>query len=168
MNMFSQPVTPAVKAHMEAQFSLITDMSQRLFDTAQKINELNIQVAQTVMEESINGAQQILVARDPYEAISIASSQAQPTAEKVRAYQQHLSSIAAGTQVELAKTAESHLSETTRTATAVADEVARFASEETQKTTERQKAAMEKLTRPINKPGDAASQSARKATQQPQ
>lgn len=168
MNMFSQPVTPAVKAHMEAQFSLLTDMSQRLFDTAQKINELNIQVAQTVMEETINGAQQMMVARDPYEAISIASSQAQPAAEKVRAYQQHLSSIAAGTQVELAKTAESHLSETTRTATAVADEVARRASEETQKTTERQRAAMEKLTRPINKPGDGPSQAARKAAQQPQ
>lgn len=165
MNMFSQPVTPAVKAHMEAQFSLLTDMSQRLFDTAQKINELNIQVAQTVMEESINGAQQILVARDPYEALSIATSQAQPTAEKVRAYQQHLSSIAAGTQVELAKTAESHISETTRTATAVADEVARRASEETQKTTERQRAAMEKLTRPINKASDAASQGARKGAQ---
>jgi phasin family protein len=162
MNMFSQPVTPAVRAHMEAQFSLFSDMSQKLFDTAQKINELNIQVAQTVMEESINNAQQVLVARDPYEAMSIASSQAQPTAEKVRAYQQHLSSIAAGTQVELAKTAESHLSETTRTAAAVADEVARRASEETEKTTQRQRAAMEKLTRPINKPGDSGAQGARK------
>jgi phasin family protein len=160
MNIFTQPVTPAVKAHMDAQFSLITDMSQKLFDTAQKINELNIQVAQTVMEETITSAQQLLVARDPYEAISIASSQAQPTAEKVRAYQHHLSSIAAGTQVELARTAESHLSETTRTAAAMADEVARRASEETEKTTQRQRAAMEKLTRPINKPADGATQAA--------
>lgn len=163
MNMFSQPVTPAVRAHMEAQFSLITDMSQKLFDTVQRINELNIQVAQTVMEETITNTQQVLTAKDPYEALSIASSQAQPNAEKVRAYQQHLSSIAAGTQVELARTAEAHLSETTRTATAVADEVVRRASEETEKTTQRQKAAMEKLTRPINKPADGASpQAARK------
>lgn len=162
MNMFSQPVTPAVKAHMEAQFSLFSDMSQKLFDTAQKINELNIQVAQTVMEEGINNAQQVIVAKDPYEAISIAASQAQPAADKVRAYQQHLSSIAAGTRVEMAKAAESHLSETTRTATAVADEVVRMASEETERTTQRQKAAMEKLTRPINKPGEGAAPSARK------
>jgi phasin family protein len=162
MNMFTQPVTPAVRAHMEAQFSLMSDMSQKLFESAQRINELNIQVAQTLMEETISSTQQVLSANDPYEALSIASSQAQPNAEKVRAYQQHLSSIAAGTQVELARTAEAHLSETTRTATAVADEVVRRASEQTEKTTQRQRAAMEKLTQPIAKSGDGATQSARK------
>jgi phasin family protein len=163
MNAFTQPVTPAVRAHMEAQFSMLSDMSQKLFDTVHKINELNIQVAQTVMEESINSTRQMLGANDPFEAISIASSAAQPTAEKVRAYQSHLSSIAAGTQVELARTAESHLPETTRTAAAMADEVARRASEETEKTTQRQRAAMEKLTQPINsKGGNGAAQGARK------
>jgi phasin family protein len=158
MNMFSQPITPAVKAHMEAQFSLLNDMSQKLFNTAQKINELNIQVAQTMMEESLTSAHEVLAAKDPIEALSITAAQAQPTAEKVRAYQQHLSSIAAGTQVDLAKTAESHLSETTRTAAAVAEEVAHTASEETAKATQRQKTAMDKLTNPINRPGDGGTQ----------
>ncbi len=141
-----------MKAHMEAQCSLLNDMSQRIFETAQKINELNIQVAKTVMEESLTSMQQVMVAKDPYEALSIAAAQAQPTAEKIRAYQQHLTNIAARTQVDLAKTAESHVPNTSRTAAAFADEVARRATEETEKATLRQKAAMEKLTNPIARP----------------
>jgi phasin family protein len=142
---------------MKAQFSLFADMSKELFHTAQKINELNFQVAQTVIEEAITGTRQLLEANDPYEALSISASQAQPAAEKVRAYQQHLANIAAGTQVDLVKTAESHMSETTRTATDVVNEVAKKASEETEKVTQRQKAAMEKLSNPIMKPKDDSS-----------
>lgn len=163
---FSQPITPAVRAHLEAQYSLFNDLSQKIFETAQKINELNIQVAKTVVEDSMTSTQQVMVAKDPYEALSIAASQAQPTAEKMRAYQQHLTNIAARTQVDLAKTAESHVPNTSRTAAAVADEVARRATEETEKATLRQKAAMERLTNPIDRPApDGKSQSARAGAQ---
>jgi phasin family protein len=143
---FLQSVTPAVQEHIKSQFNLVSDLSQKLFDSAQKVNELNMQVAKTVMDESLQCAQQVMTAQDPMEAISIASGQIQPTAEKVRAYQQHLTNIAAGTQVEMTKTAESRVPETTRTATAVADEVTRRVTEETQKATERQRAMMEKMT----------------------
>lgn len=143
---FSQSITPAVQEHMKSQFNLISELSQKLFDSAQKVNELNMQVAKTVMDESLQCTQQVMAAQDPIEAMSIASGQVQPTAEKVRAYQQHIASIAAGTQVEMTKTAESRVPETTRTATAVADEVTRRVTEETQKATERQRAAMEKMT----------------------
>lgn len=168
---FSQQVTPAVKSHLEAQWSLFNDISKKVFDSAQKVNELNIQVAQTVMEESLSNARQVMVAKDPYEALSIAAAQAQPAAEKIRAYQQHLTNIAAGAQVDIAKTTESHVPETSRTAVAVAEEVTRKASEETEKATQRQRAAMEKLTNPINRPGDgnaygSASQQAGSASQQ--
>lgn len=135
---------------MQAQLSLFNDISKKLFNSAQKINELNIQVAQTIMEESVKSSHELLAAEDATDFISIAASQAQPGAEKVRAYQQHLTNIAAGTQVELAKAAEEHIPETTRTAAALAEEVARKANEETEKVTQRQKAAMEKLTNPIN------------------
>jgi phasin family protein len=145
----SQPVTPAVRRQLEAQFSLFSDVTQKLFNTAQKINELNIQVAQAVVEESLTGTHQVLSAKDSYEAMAIAAGQAQPVAEKVRAYQQHLSNIAAGTQVELSKTAEAHIPETTRAASAVAEEVARTVNEDTDRAHERQKAAIEKLKNPL-------------------
>jgi len=152
--MFSQSITPAVKSHLDAQFSFFNDVSKQLFNAAQKVNELNIQVAQTVMEESLASAHQYVEARNTNDIFSISASQAQPAAEKVRAYQQHLTDIAAGTQVELVKAAESHIPETSRTAAAVAEEVKRRASEETEKVTQRVRAATEKLTTPINKASD--------------
>lgn len=146
---FSQNVSPAVQDHLRSQFSFITDISQKMFDTAQRINELNVQVAKTVMDESIQATQQVMTAQDPLEALSIATGQVQPTTEKVRAYQQHLTNIAAGAQVEMSKAAESRVPEATRTATAVADEVTRRVSEETQKATDRQRAMMDKVTNPV-------------------
>jgi phasin family protein len=152
---FPQVNSPAAKAHLESQFSMITDLMKQVFNAVQKINELNIQVAQTVMEEAITNTKQILSAADPNEALSVIAGQAQPNAEKLRAYQQHLTDIAAGTQVSLAKTAETHIPQTSRTAQELAGEVARKASEDTEKATQRQKAAMEKLTTPIGKSSDA-------------
>ena len=144
-----QEVPPALKSHLDAQFSFIADLSKKMFDGIQRVNQLNVQVAQTVMEEAIN-THQLIESNTPTEYLSIAASQIQPVAEKFRAYQQHLSNISAGVQVELSRTAEQHVPEATRTAAAVAEEVVRRGAEETDKVTQRQKAAFEKLSRPIN------------------
>lgn len=151
MFLFDQGIPPAAKAHMDSQFSMVSGLADQMFSAVQKINELNIQVMQRVMEESIHNAQQIMAAQNPYEFLSIAASQVQPAAEKMRAYQQHLTNIAARAQVDIAKTAETHVPEASRTASAMADEVARKASEETQKATQRQKATIDKMTNPIGK-----------------
>ncbi|SNS79783.1 phasin family protein [Noviherbaspirillum humi] len=145
---FSQPVTPAILAHIDAQYSFLKDFSEKLFDTAQKVNELNIQAASSVLEESLSNTQQVICAKNPYEALSIAAGHAQPTAEKMRAYQQHLTNIAARMQAALAQTAESHVPETSRTAAAMADDVERRAAEEAERTRQRQRAAMEAATAP--------------------
>ncbi|WP_334189524.1 phasin family protein [Noviherbaspirillum sp.] len=145
---FMQSMTPAIRAHMDAQLSMFSDMSQQLFGTMQKVNALNIQIARTMMEDSLKGAQQVLSAQNPQEAFSIAASQAQPTAERLRAYQQQISSIAASTQVDLARSAETHVPQTSRTAAALAEEVARRASEETAKATQRQRDAMAGMMNP--------------------
>lgn len=125
---FNQPITPNVQAHFDAQYALLSDMSQKMFDTVQRINELNMQAAQNVFADSLNNAQQVLVAKDPYEALSIAASQAQPVADKVRAYQQQLADIASRTQAELARSAEARAPEASRTASAAAEEANRHAT----------------------------------------
>ncbi len=145
-----QEIPPALKSHLDAQFSFAADLSRKMFDGIQRIGQLNVQVAQTVMEEAISNTHQIIESNTPTDYLSVAAAQVQPVAEKVRAYQQHLSSIAAGVQVELSKAAEAHVPETTRTAAAVAEEVVRRGAEETDKVTQRQKAVFEKLTKPIN------------------
>ncbi|PQP01839.1 granule-associated protein [Massilia phosphatilytica] len=132
MFLFSQSVTPAVRSHLDAQVAFLNDVSKLWSRSIQNIVEANIQLSQTLLEETNIASQQLLTTRHPTEAISAAAARAQPAAEKLRAYQQHLSRVVADSQVELARVAEQHVPQTSRTAKSLADEVARAASEETQ------------------------------------
>ncbi|HEU4845900.1 MAG TPA: TIGR01841 family phasin [Burkholderiaceae bacterium] len=152
---FQQTVTPAARTHLEAQLSYFNDMSKSLFRTLQQYSDLNLQLAQTMLEESTMSGQQMLMACRPTELLAAAAAHAQPAAEKLRAYQQHVSRIAADTHVDLAKVAEEHVAETSRTAKALADEVARVASEETEKTMRTQQDTMRKFTDPFERLADS-------------
>ncbi|MEV4779522.1 phasin family protein [Burkholderia sp. LMU1-1-1.1] len=156
---FSQSVTPAARTHLEAQLSFFNDMSKSLFRTVQQYSDLNIQLAQTLLEESTMTGQQFITANRPTEALAAAAAHAQPAAEKLRAYHQHLSRIAADTQVDLSKVAEEHVQETSRTARALADEVARVTSEETEKNLRSQQDAVSKFTDPFMSQYDGSRQS---------
>jgi phasin family protein len=157
---FSQAVTPAAKNHMEAQLSFFNDMSKSLFRTVQQYSDLNIQLAQTLLEETTQAGQQVITAHRPTEVLAAAASHAQPAADKLRAYQQHLSRIAADTHVDLSKVAEEHVQETSRTAKALADEVARVTSEETEKNLRSHQEAVERFSDPFASfRGDGAQQS---------
>lgn len=142
-------VSPAMKSQFDAQFSFFSDLSKKMFEGVQKLNELNVQVATTIFDESLSSTKQLLSSTDRNEAISIAASQVQPATEKMRAYQQHLHNILAETQASAAHTLESHVPKAVRATEAVVTEVAQRASEETAKATLRQKQAFEKLTTPI-------------------
>lgn len=167
---FSQSISPALKDYMNAQYALLSDMSERAMQGVQRINELNIQIAQSAMEDSLKGVQQVMTAHDPYEALSIAASQAQPAADKLRDYQQGLTEIAANTQVELSRAAETHVPNASRSAAAVADEVARTAKDQTEQAVARQKAAVEKATEKATSSGKGQQQqtaSAQQSSSQP-
>jgi phasin family protein len=141
--------SPALKSQLEAQFALYSDVSKSIFASVQKLNDLNIQLAQTVMQETMTSVKEILGASNRHEVLSITAGQALPAAEKIRAYQQHVQNIVADTRATVAKTVGAHMPDTTRAAEEVVREVAQKASEVTAKATQRQKDAMEKLTMPI-------------------
>ena len=132
MFLFSQSVTPAVRSHLDAQVAFLNDVSKSWSRSIQNIIDANIQLSQTLLEEGNIAGQQLLTTNHPTEVISAAAQRAQPAAEKIRAYQQHLSRVVADSQVDLARVAEQHVQETSRTARTLADEVARVATEETQ------------------------------------
>jgi|SwirhirootsSR2_FD_contig_41_7270974_length_561_multi_1_in_0_out_0_1 phasin family protein len=156
---FNQPsVSPAVKSQLDTQFAFYSDLSKKMFEGVQKLNELNVQVATAVFEESLTSTKQLLSSTDRNEALSIAAGQAQPAAEKIRAYQHHVQSIFAETQASAAQTLESHMAKTVRATEAVVNEVAQKASEETAKVTQRQQEAMAKLTTPIKPNSERVSQ----------
>jgi phasin family protein len=150
---FAQSVTPAVRSHMDAQMSFINDLSKSLFRSFQQMCDLNIQLAQTLLEETTLASQHVMTHQRPTDALSAASVRAQPAAEKLRAYQQHLSRVAADTQVELARVTEQHVQETSRTARALADEVQRAASEETERGIRTQQETMRKFSDPFQTVG---------------
>lgn len=153
-NFFHSSSSPALKAQLDAQFAFYADVSKKMFDSMQKLNELNIQVGQTVMEETLSTARQVINADDRIDALSIAAGQAQPAAEKIRAYSQHVQAILAEAQVGITKTAETHIPNATRTAEGVVREVAQKASDQTSKVNQRQKESLEKLTMPISGAGE--------------
>src|SRR6476661_97463 len=156
---FNQPsISPAVKSQIDAQFAFFSDLSKKMFEGVQKMNELNVQVATTVFEESLASTKQLLSSTDRNEAVSIVAGQAQPITEKIRAYQQHVNNILAETQASAAQTLESHIPKTVRATEAVVNEVAQKASEETAKVTQRQQEAMAKLTTPIKPNNERAGQ----------
>lgn len=157
--MFTQNITPAVKNHMDVQLSFFTDLSKKMFDTAQKVSELNLQLAQELVADITACNQQLMSAKDPSEFASVASTQIQPVTEKLRNYQQQLSNLIANANAELTKTAETHMPEASRTAAAVADELVRTATEETEKATQRQRAVIDKMNESSRRNIDGMAQS---------
>ena len=146
---YSRNVTPAAKSHLEAQLSFFNGISKSLFRSVQQISDLNVQLAQGLLEETTIAAQNLLTVDRPEDTLQVAAASGQPAAEQLRVYQQKLSRLAADTQVELANVAEQHVSETSRTAKALAEEVARTASEETEKNLRKQQETMQRIAEPF-------------------
>lgn len=156
---FSQSVTPAVKSHMQAQMSFFNDVSKSLLNSFQQLGALNMQLAQTLLEETNNTSQEIITAERPIEMFSVTASHAQPAAQKLRVYQEHISRLAADTQVELANVAEQHVPQTSRTAKALAEQVARTANEEAEKSMRTQQDLMQKFSDPFQHLAEGGMQS---------
>lgn len=150
---FSHSVTPAVRTHLNAQTAFLNDMSKSLSRSFQELCPLNIQLGQTLLEEGTIVSQQLLTTDSPNEVISVSAARAQPASEKLRAYQQHVSRIAADSQVEFARVAEQHVQETSRTARGLADEVARTASEEKERSVRHQEESLKSFRDPFENDG---------------
>jgi hypothetical protein len=73
----------------------------------------------------------------------------QSSSEHMRAYQRKISSIAAGTQVDLARVTQLHGRETSRAAQALADEVARVSVEAADRDLQQKEELLKKVRNPL-------------------
>ena len=162
---FPQTVNPAVRTHVDAQTAFMNDMSKSLFRSFQQICDLNIQLVQTMLEETALAGKQVMSVDRQSELLSAASARAQPASDKLRAYQQHLTRLAADSQVELARVTEQHIQNTSRTARALADEVARDATEQTERGLRAQQETVRQFSDPFKRMADGADAQARQQTQ---
>jgi phasin family protein len=117
----------ATKANFEAQIALLTELTNKTFESVEKIVDLNINVVKASMEESSANAKQLMTAKDPQEFFALSAAQAQPNAEKALAYGRHLATIASSAQAEFAKAAEAQIAENSRKVVALVDEVTKNA-----------------------------------------
>jgi phasin family protein len=125
---YSQAVTPAARSHLDAQFAFFNEMSKTWTQSFQRMFDMNVELGRSFIEDSRIVGEQMLAAKSPVDAISIATAQAQPMSQRLHTYRHHVSQSAADTQVELARVSEKHVQETSRTAGFLADEVKRVAA----------------------------------------
>ena len=117
----------ATKASLESQFAIFSSLTAKAFEGMEKLVELNITAAKASLEESSAATRQLLSAKDPQEFFSLTAAQVQPTAEKAMSYSKQVAAIAAGTQAEFTKAAETQIAETNRKVISLVDEVSKNA-----------------------------------------
>jgi len=117
----------ATKASFESQFAVFSSLTAKAFEGIEKLVELNITAAKASLEESSAATRQLLAAKDPQAFFSLTTAQFQPNAEKAMSYSKQVAAIAAGTQAEFTKAAESQIAETNRKVISLVDEVSKNA-----------------------------------------
>lgn len=165
--LFNNSIAPAFQSQLKAQQEFYADLSRKMFQAAQQVSQLNLQLAQDLAEDMSNTGHQIMQAQGAAEVASAAAAQAYPITEKLRNYRQNLTSVVAGTSAELTKTAESHLPEISSKAAEVANEVTKRASDEIDKASQRSRETVEKMEESARRTADAMTDSRKQAKTPP-
>ncbi len=151
---YSPSSNPALRSHVDSQLAYFNHVNQALAGSFQAVCEANLKLGQAMIEETMSAGRRMLSSERGVDALGAAASYAQPASDKLRAYQQHLSRLAAEVQVELSRVNEQHGPETARTANALVDEVTRAASEESARSMQEQQDVLKKFRDPFQ-PTDA-------------
>jgi phasin family protein len=107
----------AQKANVETLFGL----TQKAFEGVEKLVELNLQVARTALGEAADTSKAALSVKDAQELLALQQSLLQPAAEKVAAYSRHVYDIAASTNAEVTKVAETQVADVQKKFLALVD-----------------------------------------------
>lgn len=150
---FSQSVAPAFRSHLDSQAAFYNDLSKSLLGSFQNLCAANMQLSQSLIEETLTAGQGMLTTGNSTDALSAITLRAQPASDKLRAYQQHLARLAAEAQMDQTRITQQHVQETSRTAQVLADEVSRAASEETDRNLRVQEEALKNFRDPFQEEG---------------
>ncbi|HEY0847838.1 MAG TPA: phasin family protein, partial [Noviherbaspirillum sp.] len=124
---FPEQLSTVAKANIEAQLSMLTNLTSKAFESVEKVVDLNLNVAKASLEDSSIAAKQLLAAKDPQEFFSLTAAQAQPTAAKAIAYGRHLAGIATSAQAEFTRAAEEQIAEAGRKVSELVEDVSKNA-----------------------------------------
>ncbi|MBA5635982.1 phasin family protein [Duganella sp. LX20W] len=138
-------ITPAMRSHCDALITYTTDVNQHLLDTVRKIGELNLQLARDMLADMSQICQHSLARGNAAELGTALGSTLNPVNGPLRDYQRKLADTMAHACDDLARATETHMPKLSRSATAVAEDTMRRASEEASKATERQQEAVQHM-----------------------
>ncbi len=97
----------AQKSYAQAAFTF----GATAFSGAEKLAELNLQVAKTSLTEAAETTAALLSVKDAQELIALQTGLLQPSGEKLAAYGRHVADIGLNTSAELGKLVEAQLSD---------------------------------------------------------
>lgn len=121
----NEQLLDAARMDLQAQLSIVTELSTNAIETFRKVVDLNLDAAIASTKDSAAAARQFLAAKGPHEVVSVTVAHAQPAAANAIAYNLHLAAIAAATHAEIARAAEEQIVETDRKVSALVDGVSK-------------------------------------------
>jgi phasin family protein len=116
---------PTFQPGFEAQVNFMTELTRKTSDSVRKLSELNLQFTQHMLQDSFEASRRLLACSDPFQLAATAVNAAQPAVEHLRSYQQQLVSMFSGAQIDLSRSAEPLMSESSRYAQAMASAMSR-------------------------------------------
>ncbi|MET0185796.1 TIGR01841 family phasin [Schauerella aestuarii] len=114
-------------ARQKSAIDTVIATQSALFSGFEKLIDLNMKVMRATLDEVSQTSQQAAGVQDPQEALTFATSIAQPNAEKALAYGKHVYDIVAGVQGDLAKLSESQVADAQKQMADVIDQMAKSA-----------------------------------------
>ena len=117
MNFTAEQFVAAHKANLDTLFGL----TNKAFESVEKLVELNMQVAKTTLSEAAETSHAAMSVKDVQELMALQASLLQPSAEKAAAYSRHVYDIVAGAGAEMTKTAESTMADGQKKVMALVD-----------------------------------------------
>ena len=113
----------AQKANVETLFGL----TNKAFEGVEKLVELNLQVARTALGEAADTTKAAMSVKDAQELLALQATLLQPAAEKAAAYSRHVYDIAAATNAEISRVAETQMADMQQKFMSVVDTAAKNA-----------------------------------------
>lgn len=110
-----------VVAAQKAQLETVFGLTEKAVAGVEKLVELNLQVARASLSEAAGNVQAALSVKDAQQFVALQQSLLQPAAEKALAYGRQVYEIAATTNAEVAKVAESQLADAQKTLVSLVD-----------------------------------------------
>ncbi|MYM67999.1 hypothetical protein GTP45_14335 [Pseudoduganella sp. FT55W] len=121
MNSFVEPLTTAARNHAEARIDYYTDLSQSVLRSLRQLSDVHAQFSRESLDDATTALRYALLTSPEERSAENAPLQPGEILQKLQAYHQRLTQVAAEFQSDINQIAQEHVPQTARTASELAD-----------------------------------------------